>query len=162
MLLKEAVNLNSIKILNERDAQFLKKIGLYLFDSLDERIDDVIKEASCYSYLYSVLNNQSLTSLQETKSIMLDNIILSEGCKDSYIVKGYLETSPIINEDEYSPRSFIENNVVLNFSVVNEWIKSYLPRSKDSNNIKSIIRSCYYPVKKESDRKCVLLRGMGI
>lgn len=161
MHLKEQVNLKSIILISESDQKFLKKLGLYLFNSLRESFDDVIKEASTRSYLFKSLNQQSLNALELDERAYIQNTTLSEGLKDTYIVKAYTKIDDTLTED-FSSRRFTEQNVVMYLPIVEEWIKSYLPRSKDSNEIKSTIRSVFYPVKKESQKKLLLLRGMGI
>ena len=161
MHLNEQVNLKSIILISESDQKFLKKLGLYLFNSLRESFDDVIKEASTRSYLFKSLNQQSLNALELDERAYIQNTTLSEGLKDTYIVKAYTKIDDTLTED-FSSRRFTEQNVVMYLPIVEEWIKGYLPRSKDSNEIKSTIRSVFYPVKKESRKKLLLLKGMGI
>jgi hypothetical protein len=148
-------------LLSDSDHKFMKKLGLYLFNSLKENFDDVIKEASNMSYFYKNMRLQSINALESYDKSYIKNKVLSEGLQDTYIVKSYVKIDDTLKED-FSQRSFTENNVLLYMPILEEWIKGYLPRSKDSNDKKSTLRSLYYPVQKESRKKLLLLKGMGI
>lgn len=161
MKLIEQVNINNILFLNEADVKFLKQFGLYLFNSYDGRFDDEIKEASRRSYLYKVLNQQSVNGLEGINEAYIPNTVLSEGLKDTYLVKSYVESGNKLKED-HSSRKFIDQNIVLYTPIVFEWLRNYGRKCQDSTETKAVLRSVYYPIKEAAKSSLLILKGMGI
>ncbi len=161
MQLNEQVNIQNIILLDESDVRFLKNFGLYLFNSFDGSFDEEIKEAKKRSYLFKVLNQQSINALEDVKETHIKNTILSEGLKDTYLVRSYVDPEGELTED-CSSRKFIDQNIVTYVPIVFEWLKSYAKKSQDSNSTKAVLRSIYYPLKEESNKRMLLLKGMGI
>jgi hypothetical protein len=161
MELFEQVNINNIIMLNESDVNFLHNFGLYLFNSYDGRFDDEIKEATRRSYLFKVLNQQSINALEGIKETYIPNKILSEGLKDTYLVRSYVDPNKELKE-EYSQRRFIDQNIVLYTPLVLEWLKNYARKCQDSAKTKNVLRCVYYPIKESAKNRLLILKGMGI
>lgn len=161
MQLNEQVNIQNILFLQESDVRFLKNFGLYLFNSFDGRFDDEIKEAKTRSYLFKVLNQQSVNALEMVKVAHIPNTTLAEGLKDTYIVEAYIQPEGEVMED-CSERRFIDQNVILYLPIMLEWLRNYGKTSKDSDKTKAVLKSIYYPIREAAKKKTLLLSGMGI
>lgn len=153
----------NIVAINDSDMNFLKTLGLYIYEGFRRDITEDLADASGSSYLFDQLKRESRSYLKGTESIYWNQKTYKEG-KDPAGIHVVSVSSDAMNRSKgcILSKFYEENRALIYLPVLEDWTNYYLKTCKEGLDRKLLLSYIIEPLKEIRGRKlCIYNSSAG-
>lgn len=156
-ILFESASFGNIIFLTTEDRNFIRNIGIYVFDNFDKKHEVNLKEAAEVSALYKMLKKESVLQLQDQKKMYWNQDHFNENdIRDGFCV-GSVSEKNLKESGFLLSKKLREENIFLYLPVLEDWFNYYIPKSSNETvESREIMKCSHISVKGQSGKRNVV------